>query len=543
MEYTDSIKEANNRFWDLLYNGQLLIKVMLIALCCICIYLFVYYLIKKIKRNWNSIYLMLISCFILFWSICSFIILFIESQQIVSFLTTLRDIGIVPIPLFLCLHIRKQVSIKDEQIIPSIFLFTLSAFLVMMILRDLLLKNLFVFLPRLNSVIYYQFIFYMYAFFALVRCYMLCFNVLFQMPKHTRRSTRFMIVGISAIALLLLLKLLWNNQISIFIQRFDVENTLISNFDLMSILVPLGAPTAFIVMLYSMYYALNSIPASEVIVTSRELVVGGLTTAILILNNKNEILDWNSKDWDSTYPLPKPLFREPLDEYRKRLQSNHRYRVSPHNEDIIIYEGDDYEKHFLMQFHDAGYNKKNFGHILEISEITPIYTMLRNFEDIVFYDHLTKLHNRNAYIDMVNQIVKEENMPLVIFIGDVNRLKQINDLYGHLLGDELLKIVADIIKKAQPPNSFVARVGGDEFVVLVPCGSADIAESFVQRVITMCSDIHHEIFDSPSISWGYAIMTSTSQSYNDVFSEADSIMYEYKKARHAFRSSGLVPES
>ncbi|MCL1830397.1 MAG: GGDEF domain-containing protein, partial [Oscillospiraceae bacterium] len=168
---------------------------------------------------------------------------------------------------------------------------------------------------------------------------------------------------------------------------------------------------------------------------------------------------------------------------------------------------------------------------------------LRNFEGIVLYDQLTQLHNRNAYIDVVNQIVKPENMPLVIFIGDVNRLKQINDSYGHQVGDELLVMVSNFIREVQPPGSFVARVGGDEFVLLIPGGSQELADQFVQDMIMRCSSVSHDVFGSPSISWGYSIMTSTDQSYNEVFSEADKIMYSYKRSRHAFRSSGLVPDT
>jgi len=284
-------------------------------------------------------------------------------------------------------------------------------------------------------------------------------------------------------------------------------------------------------------------PASDVIVTSREFIMKGLNTTVLVLNRRHQILDWNRKDWDSSFPLPKPMYKEPYPNYLKRVLSQYSGRVSPHNPDIVIIAKDGTETYFLLRTHEVGYKKRMFGYVVEISEVTPLYTKLRYFEEIAHIDTLTGLNNRNAYIDYTQQIMSEENMPLLILVGDLNELKRINDTYGHLIGDDLIKKVAEVINEAKPENAFIARVGGDEFVVLLPGGSEEVAEQFINRSNAMCGNIASEKARTPSVSWGYSIMTSTDQSYNEKFAEADKMMYEYKKRRTEFSSSGTLPKA
>jgi len=268
----------------------------------------------------------------------------------------------------------------------------------------------------------------------------------------------------------------------------------------------------------------------------------GLNTTVLVLNRRFQILDWNRKDWDIGFPLPKPRYKEPYPEYMKRVLNQYSGRVSPHNSEIVIITRDGKEVHFLLRTHEIGYKNKMFGYVVEISEVTQIYSKLRDFEMIAHVDNLTGLYNRNAYLDYTQKIISEENMPLAILVGDLNELKRMNDVYGHLAGDDLIIAVAKVINEAKPENAFVARVGGDEFVVLVPNCSEDEAIEFIKKSNAKCSSIRDEKYKAPSVSWGYSIMTSPEQSYNDMFAEADKMMYAYKKSRVEFSSSGILPK-
>ena len=529
MEYTEAIKEQNNQFWELLTEGAILSKILLGILCCAAAGYILFALIKTIRRKWDGIYYLLICFFILVFAGCSLLsLLFPESAPL---LDTLRNVGIIPLPALLCLHVKKQVSYKKQNVASAILLFMVPVFLILLVCRDLFIPQCFTELPAHDKLAWYLLGFYCYVIVALVCTYTLCFRVFYQMPRRTRRSTRYMLLGVTSLSIIFLIDALWLD-LSEFIPQGEVT----------AMLVPLGVPIALLVLLYCLNNAIRIMPATEVIVTSREFVFSGLSTTIFTLNRRSEILDWNRKEWEGEYPLPKPLFKEPLDVYRKRIIEQSACRVSPHSNDIIIAKHGEVEKHFLLRSHEATSNNRHFGYVLEIAEVTQIYTLMRYFEQIARHDQLTGLFNRNTYMHYVGKISVEENLPLLILIGDVNKLKSLNDNHGHILGDELLTSVAVVIKKAVPENAFAARIGGDEFAVLIPKGSIFIAEQFIARTKGLCGEIHHEMFGSPSISWGYALMTSLDQSYNDVFNEADAMMYKDKKEHLQFRSSGLLPE-
>ncbi len=87
---------------------------------------------------------------------------------------------------------------------------------------------------------------------------------------------------------------------------------------------------------------------------------------------------------------------------------------------------------------------------------------------------MTGLYNRRFYEEKVRKLNTERNFPISLIIGDVNGLKLINDVFGHLKGDELLQKAALAIRNSCRSDEIIARWGGDEFVILLPkttCGS------------------------------------------------------------------------
>ena len=530
MEYTEALRAQNDQFWKLITEGAILSKVVLGILCCMAASYLLFALYKTLRRKWYGIYYVMICACILLSAACSLMALLSPDSS--ELLNVLRIVGIIPLPALLCLHIKKQLSYKKQNLIPAILLFFVPAFLILLLCRDLFFPQYIPELPPHSEQEWYTYGFYCYALVAMIRACTLCFSVFYQMPRRTRRSTRYMLISVTSLSALLTINVLW----------VDLSR-LIPQGEVTAMLLPLGMPIALLVFLYALNNAMHVMPATEVIVTSREFVVSGLSTTIYTLNRRKEILDWNRKEWEGVYPLPKPQFKEPIDVYRKRMLEQSSCRISPHSDDIIIAKLNDEEKHFLLRSHEATSHNHHFGYVIEIVEVTPIYTLMRYFEQIARYDQLTGLFNRNAYMNRAQSIAIEENLPLLIMVGDVNKLKHINDTHGHILGDQLLTTVAEAIKKTMPSDAFAARVGGDEFVVLISKGNLSIAEQLIGRIKTLCNEIHHDMFGSPSISWGYALMTSLDQTYNDVFSEADTMMYNEKKGQSLFRSSGLLPEN
>jgi diguanylate cyclase (GGDEF)-like protein len=178
---------------------------------------------------------------------------------------------------------------------------------------------------------------------------------------------------------------------------------------------------------------------------------------------------------------------------------------------------------------------------VEISEVTTSYSVLRYLEEIALFDNLTGVRNRNAYIDTAKQIVTEENMPLLILVGDVNNLKKVNDSRGHLYGDRLLIAITKIIREKAPKGADVFRIGGDEFVLLVPKANDEAAQEFASAVEEACAHPDDPDIDAPSISWGHAVMRAVDGDYNEAFKEADAILYESKRRMQIESIAGIVP--
>ena len=155
----------------------------------------------------------------------------------------------------------------------------------------------------------------------------------------------------------------------------------------------------------------------------------------------------------------------------------------------------------------------------KISEETLLY--------LSTHDHLTGLYNRRYYERMIIDLDTKENLPISIIMFDVNGLKLVNDSFGHDLGDELLKKAAETIKKACRENDIIARIGGDEFVLLLPKTSAADTLKIANHIKELTSkEIVANI--ELSISYGYETKVMESESISEIVVNAENHMYKHK---------------
>lgn len=158
------------------------------------------------------------------------------------------------------------------------------------------------------------------------------------------------------------------------------------------------------------------------------------------------------------------------------------------------------------------------------------------------HDSLTGLPNRLTFIERVEQALLKSKSThhylfAVLFI-DLDRFKVVNDSLGHLLGDELLVTVAQILQKCVRSQDFVARLGGDEFTILLDGiqtveDANIIAERIQKKLATPFKLNDHIVFTSASI--GIVVGNAKYQDSADILRNADIAMYSAKshgKARH-----------
>ncbi|MHB8126229.1 MAG: diguanylate cyclase domain-containing protein [Desulfitobacteriaceae bacterium] len=158
---------------------------------------------------------------------------------------------------------------------------------------------------------------------------------------------------------------------------------------------------------------------------------------------------------------------------------------------------------------------------------------LRQMEDKLRYlgqhDQLTGLYNRAFFYEELQRYEALCFNPVGLIVCDVDGLKLINDSLGHNAGDMLLTEAASVIKKCFRDGDIVARIGGDEFIALLPNSSNSIVEDGYQRIQNAVTNYNLSKPLIPlSISVGFSVGNDPSTTMNELFKEADTNMYRQK---------------
>lgn len=156
-----------------------------------------------------------------------------------------------------------------------------------------------------------------------------------------------------------------------------------------------------------------------------------------------------------------------------------------------------------------------------------------------YHDKLTGLYNRRFFEEELIRLDNARNLPLTIVMGDVNGLKLVNDSFGHLQGDELLKAVANLLKTECRAYDIIARWGGDEFVIILPKSDKVEAEKLVNRINKISSNQKIDNINL-SISFGYASKIDVKENIVDIIKKAEDHLYKQKLYNGASIRSGIV---
>ncbi len=165
----------------------------------------------------------------------------------------------------------------------------------------------------------------------------------------------------------------------------------------------------------------------------------------------------------------------------------------------------------VLVFRDFTEKKKNHDEIKYLS----------------FHDHLTGLYNRRFYEEELIRLDTRRRWPLTIVMGDVNGLKLINDSFGHAVGDQLLIKTAKAITSSCRGDDIIARMGGDEFVILLPETDAFEATQIIKRIKSLLKKESVEGVEI-SISFGYETKISEDDNIEEIIRKAEDQMYHNK---------------
>jgi len=207
---------------------------------------------------------------------------------------------------------------------------------------------------------------------------------------------------------------------------------------------------------------------------------------------------------------------------------------NPHLDDhceIELKDGRTLERHSTMLVSDEG---KNLGRVWFFRDITSQKQTEAALKELARHDPLTGMANRRYFFERANQELartKRHSTTLSIVELDIDHFKQINDQYGHAVGDEVLKSLCIVSQRMLREADVFARIGGEEFAVLLPDtnldGAACLAERLRKTIANRKLSLNSGEFNC-TISVGVATLKSTDTSIEDCLLRADSALYRAK---------------
>ncbi|HWL11757.1 MAG TPA: sensor domain-containing diguanylate cyclase [Ureibacillus sp.] len=180
--------------------------------------------------------------------------------------------------------------------------------------------------------------------------------------------------------------------------------------------------------------------------------------------------------------------------------------------------------------------------VYKAGKLVAVQGVIRNIDDRmklqqqleyeVSYDGLTNVYNRNYFQMKMGLYNKVMDVPMGVIICDLDRLKYINDHYGHQTGDRIIIEAANLLTNCANGETIIARLGGDEFAILLPDVQEEDVILFIDKVIQNLN--YHNTFNESlpvQMSIGYSYINSSIRNMESLYSEADQKMYTAKNAK------------
>lgn len=232
--------------------------------------------------------------------------------------------------------------------------------------------------------------------------------------------------------------------------------------------------------------------------------------------------------------IPKIFRDEMQDSFAEQLRDLWEHRTTQQRE-VVNYSLQGERIHIHMQLTVLADRLANWDlALVSLVDITARKKAEAYLEYLGQHDVLTQLRNRAYYTEGLNRLMRQGSWPVSVLSIDLNGLKRVNDANGHAAGDSLLRRVGEVLLKAVDAPGWPARIGGDEFAVLLPATDERGAAAMRDRILSLL-EINNQFYAANSghtisLSIGCATCQASGQ-LEDALQRADRAMYE-AKARH-----------
>lgn len=299
---------------------------------------------------------------------------------------------------------------------------------------------------------------------------------------------------------------------------------------------------AIVCDLYLIYLAINYGDKQAFLIQAQKQIFDRLNEGVFILDEDNNIIGLNK--------FAEIIFQNKIDEKKIRMFSElEGYMKTPFDksEYLEAVRGDGCEvfildKVYKLKEHEI-FNKKGkkLGAFVVFTDVTKYKQLISQLEEYANVDAITGLFNRHAFEIEKFKLKDATVIPFSIVMGDLNFLKHVNDTFGHDAGDDYIKLISRVLIDCTPTACKIYRIGGDEFVILLPNINALQTSKIIDNIERTISLIKRFPYDI-SISLGFSTITSLGQSIDKAICIADEIMYNNKRILKE-QISNKVPHS
>lgn len=282
-------------------------------------------------------------------------------------------------------------------------------------------------------------------------------------------------------------------------------------------------------------FAIINNPTVAFLSAARKAVYEHLDLPVFIMDKRERILDMNQ----AAHSMLETLGAKPAD-FRSMAFGSINNVIKEFGGMVKDGDSSDDLPHIFLtlngenvvfkQFRRALTGRKGrlLGSYVAMVDITGLRRLVDDLQFKAEVDVLTGIPNRRAFERSTAELDRPENIPIVFVVGDVNRLKQVNDKRGHAQGDALLRSISSILMAACPERGFVARTGGDEFILVIPRCNECEAQQVVDAIHARLKQEEAQLMGA-SIALGFAIKTGDGLDVDELILEADRRMYAQKE--------------
>ncbi len=201
--------------------------------------------------------------------------------------------------------------------------------------------------------------------------------------------------------------------------------------------------------------------------------------------------------------------------------------------EVLNYSLEANEIHVHLQFSVLPGHERSWDLVLvALTDITARKKAEAYLEFLGKHDVLTKLRNRSFYVDELNRLERKGPFPVTVVMADLNGLKRVNDQLGHAAGDALLRRAGEVLAKALETPFNAARIGGDEFAILLP-GTDERGGAAMIETIRQLVDLNNQFYPGSPISFSMGMATvQRGERIEAGVQRADLLMYEEKRAHY-----------